>query len=173
MANQPHTLFVSPLLDVKQRRRAEAVMGDIFTSCQGAIFLLKEQNSFLIQSRSLGVDKVDTLLKYSASDKTNRSFTWEQSSQKDYSTFILGRLYSVKHRSRIMSCDCKPYTGERCSDVSFQSRERELEEYLSSVLSGRNLFPPAASSSPCSRYRPGLAGSAPVSRPPEKGKSPL
>lgn len=128
-------------------------MGDIFTSCQGGIFLLKEQNSFLIQSRSLGVDKVDTLLKYIASDKTNRSFTWEQSSQKDYSTFILGRLYSVKDRLRIISCDCKSCTRERCSDVSFQSRESELEEYLSSVLSGRNLLPPAASSSPCSRHR--------------------
>lgn len=113
MANQPHTLFVCPLLDVKQRRRAEALVGDIFTSCQGRIFLLKEQNSFLIQSRSLGVVKVDTLLKYMASDKTKRSFPWEQSSQKDYSAFILGRLYSVKDRSRIMSCDCKSHVREK------------------------------------------------------------
>ena len=150
-------------------------MGDIFTSCQGGILLLKEQNSFLIQSRSLGVVKVDTLLKYTASDKINRSFPWEQSSQKDYSAFILGRLYSVKDRSRIMSCDCKSHVREkeRCNDVSFQSRERELEGYLSSALSGRNLFPPAAPSSLRSRYWSELGGSALVSGLLEKGKSPL
>lgn len=106
---QPATYSVSSLLDVKQKRKAEAVMGDIFTPCQGGIFLLKVQNSFLIQSRSLGVVKVDALLKNTASDKTNRSFPWEQNSQKDYSAFILGRLYSVKDRSRIMSCDCKSH----------------------------------------------------------------
>jgi len=69
MANQPHALYL--LLDVKQRRSAEAVMDDIFASRQGGIFLLKEQSFFLIQSKSLGVVKVDTLLKYTASDKTN------------------------------------------------------------------------------------------------------
>ena len=111
MANQPHALYL--LLDVKQRRSAEAVMDDIFASRQGGIFLLKEQSFFLIQSKSLGVVKVDTLLKYTASDKTNWSFRWEQSSQKDYSAFILGRLYSVKDRSRIMSCDCKSHVQEK------------------------------------------------------------
>lgn len=61
-----------------------------------------------------------------ASDKTNRSFLWEQTSQKDYSAFILGRLYSVKARSRIMSCDCKSHVREK--DVATchfnQGRER-------------------------------------------------
>lgn len=124
MANQPHTLFVSLLLDVKERRRAEVVIGDIFTSCQGAIFLLKEQNSFLIQSRCLGAVKVDTLLKYMASDKTKRRFLCEQSSQKDYSAFIWGRLYNIKDRSRIMSCDCKSHVWEKDVGMCHFNQER-------------------------------------------------
>lgn len=84
-------------------------MSDIFTPCQGGIFLLKVQDCLLIQSRSLGVVKVDTVLKSTASDKTNRSFQWEQNSRKDYSVLIFGRLYSVKDRSSIMSCDCKSH----------------------------------------------------------------
>lgn len=57
--------------------------------------------------------------------------------------------------------------------MSFQSRENEWEGYLSCAFSGRNLFPPAAQSSPRSSYWSELAGSAPVSGPLEKGKSPL
>lgn len=42
MACEQDTQFVSPLLDVKQRKRAEAVWGDISTPCQGEMFLSKE-----------------------------------------------------------------------------------------------------------------------------------
>lgn len=42
MACEQDTQFVSPLLDVKRRKRAEAVWGDISTPCQGEMFLSKE-----------------------------------------------------------------------------------------------------------------------------------
>lgn len=89
MANQPHTLEI--LLDVKHRIKAEVALGDIFTSCQGwGIFLSKEQNSFLIQPRSLGIVKVDTLKNYMASHRKKRRFLQEQGSQKVYSALTLG-----------------------------------------------------------------------------------
>lgn len=147
--------------------QAEAVMGNIFTPCQGGIFLLKEQNSFLIESRSLGVVKVDALLKYMASDKTNRSFPWEQSSQKDYSAFILGRLYSVKDRSRIMSCDCKSHHVWEKDVVTChfnQGRASRKGIYLLPCQGEICLLLQH------SGYRCDLAGSALLSGPPEYGK---
>lgn len=72
-----------------------------------------------------------------------------------------------------MSCDCKISVRERCSNVSFQSQESEWEGYLSCAFSGRNLFPPAELSLLHSSYQSELAGSALVSGPLQKGRSPL
>lgn len=110
------------------------------------------------------------LKNYMAPDRKNK---FSVGTGQSKSLFIPYFRPSIKDRSRIMSCDCKSRVRERCSNVSFQSWESEWEGHLSYAFSGRKLLPPAAPSSPHSSSWSELAGSALVSRPPEKGESPL
>lgn len=81
-------------------------LGDIFTSCQGwRVFLLKVQNSLQVQPRFLGIVKVDTLKSYMASDRKKQKFSVGTGQSKS----LFSPYYSIKDRSRIMSCDFKSH----------------------------------------------------------------